>query len=288
MRNLFYLACMMFLLSCNATSDQGVPTVEPSMIFSSFSPQMATMDDLIQMKGKNFSNITEVSFGGTPAKKIELVGDSIIYATVNSGNSGEVIIRNAKGSVKLNGFSFYLPKTYKMVGTATYEYFYSPGFVKPTTATASVTKIDSGTITIMELNPYDLKRNRFDRHGRYVGPTQIGSFYRISNLLLDSTKTSNPDDQGIYFRFGSADIGYQPFQWALTGGTGGNYCYAIKTDSGFVMQALDIGSSSIPYYPGNIIGIGVFKNGKLNLQYESNAHFGITYMSTKKASLVSQ
>ena len=78
----------------------------PPPVISSFSPDAASKKDTVIINGSNFSNISEVSFGGTAAASFKILSPTYIQAIVDSGTTGEIKITSPVGSSSLSGFSF--------------------------------------------------------------------------------------------------------------------------------------------------------------------------------------
>ncbi|MCS3801553.1 beta strand repeat-containing protein [Niastella sp. OAS944] len=79
------------------------PNLQP--IISSFTPTSGSSGTVVSIKGSNFTNVTAVSFGGTPAASYT-VTDSIITAEVGSGATGVVKVITNNGSDTLGVFTF--------------------------------------------------------------------------------------------------------------------------------------------------------------------------------------
>ncbi|MEO8771274.1 MAG: FG-GAP-like repeat-containing protein [Ferruginibacter sp.] len=75
-------------------------------VVNSFDPQSASEGSQVSIHGSNLSNVTAVSFGGTPASFYFAADDNTIYATVGHGTSGNVIVTNASGPASLPGFIY--------------------------------------------------------------------------------------------------------------------------------------------------------------------------------------
>lgn len=76
---------------------------------SYFSPSSGATNTDITITGTNFTNITGVSFGGTPALTFHVNSSTSIVATVGSGSSGNVVIIAAAGNDTLAGFTYIVP-----------------------------------------------------------------------------------------------------------------------------------------------------------------------------------
>jgi len=82
------------------TASAGPPTI------SSFSPMSAMQGAEIVITGTNLSNITSVTFGGTPAQSFQINGDNSIHAFVAGGTTGSVVVTGANGNASYPGFTF--------------------------------------------------------------------------------------------------------------------------------------------------------------------------------------
>ncbi len=75
----------------------------------SFSPNSIGVGKVVNIKGTNFTGASFVSFGGFPAAGFTISGDTLISATLGTGNSGDIIVVNAFGSDTISGFNFCTP-----------------------------------------------------------------------------------------------------------------------------------------------------------------------------------
>jgi len=94
-----YLSLLFFLIIT-----KGLFAQAPAL--SGFTPAIAGNGTAITITGTNFTNITSVSFGGTPAKKFAVMSSTSIIAFVDAGNSGNVSVTNISGTGSLSGFVF--------------------------------------------------------------------------------------------------------------------------------------------------------------------------------------
>lgn len=78
----------------------GPPTI------SSFSPLSGMQGAEIVITGTNLSNVTSVTFGGTPAQSFQIYGDNSIHAFVASGTTGNVVVSSGNGNASYPGFTF--------------------------------------------------------------------------------------------------------------------------------------------------------------------------------------
>ena len=82
------------------TASAGPPTI------TSFSPMSAMQGAEIVISGTNLSNITSVTFGGTPAQSFQIYGDNSIHAFVASGATGALAVTGTNGNASYPGFTF--------------------------------------------------------------------------------------------------------------------------------------------------------------------------------------
>lgn len=86
-------------------------TYYPEPVITSFIPQQASAGTEITITGNNFTNVTGVSFGGTPASSFAVVSPTIITAMVGSGTSGNVEVETFGGTFSSPGFTIiYAPE----------------------------------------------------------------------------------------------------------------------------------------------------------------------------------
>lgn len=75
-------------------------------VISGFSPVSASVGAPITITGLNFTNVTSVLFGGTPAISFQVVNPTTIIALVSTGTSGNITVTDANGTATRAGFSF--------------------------------------------------------------------------------------------------------------------------------------------------------------------------------------
>lgn len=81
----------------------------PEMKFpsiTSFSPAAAGAGSQVTIHGTNFTGVTAVKFGESPAASFSIVSDNMIIAVVNDGATGAVSVMNSYSSASSAGFSF--------------------------------------------------------------------------------------------------------------------------------------------------------------------------------------
>lgn len=77
---------------------------------NSFSPTIGITGTIVTITGSNFTNVTDVKFGGTSASLFTVNSPTTITATVGTGSSGNVtVVTTAKGTASLPGFVFGVP-----------------------------------------------------------------------------------------------------------------------------------------------------------------------------------
>jgi hypothetical protein len=72
----------------------------------SFNPTAGGAGTQVSIKGKRFTGITEVRFGGITAAAFSITSDSLIVATVGTGASGKIMVISPKGKDSLGNFQF--------------------------------------------------------------------------------------------------------------------------------------------------------------------------------------
>ena len=73
----------------------------------SFSPVRAGTGTTVTIVGENFSSVTGVSFGGTPATSFQIVSATEISAVIGAGASGNVSVTNGHFVSERQGFTFF-------------------------------------------------------------------------------------------------------------------------------------------------------------------------------------
>lgn len=81
----------------------------PGPSITSFSPTSAATGQTVTINGTNLSEVTSVSFGGTPAASFVIVNNNQIDAVVAVGTSGNVTVVNPVGSSSFAGFDYIAP-----------------------------------------------------------------------------------------------------------------------------------------------------------------------------------
>ncbi len=91
---------IILLLAATATLYAQLPKV------LSFSPDSASGNSYVYIKGRNFVNVIKVTFGGIPAYYFSVTTDSTITAITGAGNTGYVAVKTSHGVDSLAGFTF--------------------------------------------------------------------------------------------------------------------------------------------------------------------------------------
>jgi len=73
---------------------------------TSFAPDSAVKGATVRINGAHLTGITDVRFGGTPVQSFTVVTDSLIYAVVGAGASGNIVVNGPNGMDSLPGFKF--------------------------------------------------------------------------------------------------------------------------------------------------------------------------------------
>ncbi len=72
----------------------------------SFYPDSAKTNDTITITGEYFSEVIDVSFGGTAASSFTILNDTMILAAVGAGSTGDISLKDSTGSVNAPGFVY--------------------------------------------------------------------------------------------------------------------------------------------------------------------------------------
>ncbi|MBS1661223.1 MAG: IPT/TIG domain-containing protein [Bacteroidetes bacterium] len=82
------------------------PPPPPIPEITTFSPQSGTTGAKIIIQGQHLSNISSVSFGGSPALAFTIISDNQIQATIGVGATGQLKVTNSSGADSLPGFTY--------------------------------------------------------------------------------------------------------------------------------------------------------------------------------------
>ncbi|RYZ24030.1 MAG: hypothetical protein EOO16_02380 [Chitinophagaceae bacterium] len=83
--------------------------VPPIPFITGIMPATGSTGTRIRINGSNFSTVTSVRFGGTPASSFTIVSDNRIDAVVAGGATGTVSVVNVFGTISIPGFTYYAP-----------------------------------------------------------------------------------------------------------------------------------------------------------------------------------
>jgi hypothetical protein len=73
-------------------------------VITNISPSTASIGSTVTITGLNFTGVTAVNFGGTPASSFTIVSQTTITAVVGNGSSGNLTITNSAGTGTSPGF----------------------------------------------------------------------------------------------------------------------------------------------------------------------------------------
>jgi hypothetical protein len=95
------------------TTESPTPPTSPSEpSITNFSPATGGSNTTVIITGINFSNASEINFGGKPAASFIVISDTSIAAVVGNGSSGPVSVTTPGGISTLGGFEFTLGSYY--------------------------------------------------------------------------------------------------------------------------------------------------------------------------------
>lgn len=84
-----------------------IPAERPKLpLMDSFDPTTASKYTVVNIRGKNLTGTTAVTFGGVAATDITVVADTLVQARVVTGASGDVVLTTPTGTTSKSGFSF--------------------------------------------------------------------------------------------------------------------------------------------------------------------------------------
>ena len=78
-------------------------------VITSFTPTIGIAGTIVTITGLNFTGVTDVKFGGTPAASFTVNSSTNISATVGAGSAGSVTVTTANGTAEKTGFAFGVP-----------------------------------------------------------------------------------------------------------------------------------------------------------------------------------
>ncbi|MBO9563048.1 MAG: VCBS repeat-containing protein [Niastella sp.] len=80
-------------------------------VLSAFSPASGGKGSVITITGRDFTGVTSVKFGGTPAASFNVVNATTIEAVLAGGASGDISVTSNSGTGKIPAFLFIPPPT---------------------------------------------------------------------------------------------------------------------------------------------------------------------------------
>jgi hypothetical protein len=83
----------------------------------SFTPAIASIGNVVTIKGFHFTGTSTVSFGGTNAASFTISGDTMISAVLANGASGNIVVINSFGSDTIAGFNFCAAYSLNLIDT---------------------------------------------------------------------------------------------------------------------------------------------------------------------------
>ncbi|PWV45805.1 IPT/TIG domain-containing protein [Chitinophaga sp. S165] len=83
--------------------------VDTTPVIRSFNPVSGATGDVVEVYGKNFTHVSSVTLGGTPAAGFTIKSDSVITLTVGTGANGAVKVSGTAGVDSLEGFTYIPP-----------------------------------------------------------------------------------------------------------------------------------------------------------------------------------
>jgi hypothetical protein len=95
--------------NCIGASFTVTVSVKPTFQITAFAPTSAGTGATVSIRGKGFTNITQISFGGSVASSFSIISDTAATAVVGAGASGFLKITSPLSVDSLSGFTFGLP-----------------------------------------------------------------------------------------------------------------------------------------------------------------------------------
>ncbi len=83
--------------------------VDTTPVIHSFNPASGATGDVVNVYGKNFTYVSSVTLGSTPAAGFTIKSDSVITLTVGTGANGAVKVSGTGGVDSLEGFTYIPP-----------------------------------------------------------------------------------------------------------------------------------------------------------------------------------
>jgi hypothetical protein len=131
--------------------------VDKTPHINSFNPVAGGTGTIVNVKGKNFNDVSSVTLGGIPAAGFVVNSDSTITVTIGNGATGAVKVSGTSGVDSLNGFVF-IPIPPVVDSTPVINNFYPPVAAAGATVTiegnwlTGATKVTFGGIPASSFN----------------------------------------------------------------------------------------------------------------------------------------
>jgi len=81
----------------------------PLPVTNFYYPHSGSTGTFVTLRGQYFSQVSAVSFGGTPAASFTVLSDTVITAVVAGGNTGMIAVRFYYGNVPVGAFTYNPP-----------------------------------------------------------------------------------------------------------------------------------------------------------------------------------
>ncbi len=217
-------------------TDISTPTI------TSFSPGTAASGSSITISGTNFSDATEVSFGGTPASSFSVLNSTTISAVVAAGASGKITVSTPKATASSSSDFTYIAHS----GVINYNITFTGSGASSSVGDVLVQNLTQGTSIIVPagniLNLYDVSSDinqlNSDKEGIVIYPNTVQG----NNTLSFQSKQTGATQLNVYGIDGRKVLGANQqlqqgentFQLALQKGAyvlqvvGKGYAYSAK------------------------------------------------------------
>lgn len=240
-----YVLIIFVFITCSRDN-----TTEPKPGIATFYPATATNGEPVKITGSNFNHVTSVLFGGVLADSFRVKSDSVLFAIVGAGNSGNVSVTNTGGTAEASGFTYYVPQRFSLLGSARWSV---GGYnSNDTSAVLFTSGLDSGSLQMRFINRYDTPH--ISTLYPYQAITQYvdSPGYVLLSGLVDETKSIPNGSSGVdAYRFSA---------------------YAVKKYNLFakITDTLIYIPYQVPRADLEFWGSGRLKAGKLTINYTSN------------------
>ncbi|NCI51747.1 hypothetical protein GWC95_17615 [Sediminibacterium roseum] len=241
-----------YMLPCSRPNNGQQAKAEISF----FAPQTATDDEPVKISGKNFKSTTAVQFGGAAAKSFKILSDTVIFAYVATGTSGDVSVVTPNGTAKLSGFTYYTPQFYDMTGTTKYAKVLWPQMDSSTLAVQTVNN-DVNTVFIRQINRYDTASLQTQTTGR----SNITAYVDSPNYVRLFGINADPASYGPSYKFA---------------GSNGTISVFAELKNGVIRIPVQMPGYGVP-----ISGSGTLVNNKLTLNYYTNYRGQILWLQSR-------